>query len=299
MFRHWPVIVLLPVAALFFVGGPTGFSLPWVQYGWNLGHIAFFFVAALACHCYVPFRSALRVFLFITAVAMASVAIEFIQSGVGRSLSAMDVARNLTGATLGLAAVAWRNVPKWLVVCALFFGLADSVGFARAALADYTIQTQAPLIDDFQSSLTLGHWHGDTQHIDIPNSLDGQGKKNALQVTFSKNAQQKLEYYPLMRNWQGYELFTMRIFNPASEPIEINLRLNDKFHDLGEQEHPDRFNTSIVLNTGWNTIEIPITTIKTAPQNRDMNMADMRRLILHKQVTDQSIEFVIDDVRLK
>ena len=81
-------------------------------------------------------------------------------------------------------------------------------------------------------------------------------------------------------DWTGYASISLRIRYDGDESLRTVLRVNDRQHELGDQAHADRFNTSIELVPGWNLVEIPLAEVFAAPATRTMDAAAMSRLVL-------------------
>lgn len=269
--------------------------MPWQQYAWNLGHIGFFCLATLGIHSYRPFRATGHVFVFMAALLVISLIIEFIQSQLGRSLSTMDVLRNLVGAGLALFFVARPYLHLTLKGFLGFILALDLIGFSMRAWTDYKIQTQAPIVENFESVLTLGYWHGD---VDLVNEPVIEGER-ALQVKMTTNGTKKAEFYPMMKDWRGYSTLSIAIFNPENDGLTVTVRVNDEQHDLGPQNHTDRFNQTVLLDQGWNTISFDLNDIRLAPNNRDMDLTKMRRLIVFSSTLTENKTIFLDNITLE
>ena len=294
--RYWLALLLLPVASLFFIGGPNGVAAPFLRYAWNMGHIAFFVVATVAYSHFRPFKSTLQVFYYLASVLILSFIIEGAQSTFGRSMSTMDILRNLIGCALALWFVA-RPFLHISVISFLSFVLAiDLAGLAAAGYTDFLIQTRKPIVEDFESEFSIARWNGNlvssTEHV-----FAGQysGK-----VIFLPSKYPTVMLFPTLQDWTGYTRFEMTIFNPENEPMDINIRLHDKMHALSSaQQYNDRFNAVFELQSGWNTLSYRLEDIQNAPTSRAIDMNAIYALGLFLHDTQSTTELYFDEFILR
>lgn len=269
--------------------------MPWQRYAWNLGHIVFFCLATLGIHSYRPFRATGHVFVYMAVLLVISLIIEVIQSQLGRSLSTVDVLRNLVGAGLALFIVARPYLHLTLKGFLGFILALDLIGFGMSAWTDFKIQTRAPIIENFESVLTLGYWHGDIDLVDEPI----KNGERALQVTMTPSGTKNAEFYPILKDWSGYKTLSVSIFNPENDNLNVTVRVSDEQHDLGLQNHNDRFNQTVSLDQGWNTVIFDLDDIRYAPNNREMDITKMRRLIIFASSIIESKTIFLDDIILQ
>jgi hypothetical protein len=275
--RHWVAMLLLPVASLFFVGGPDALAGHTARYIWNLGHIVFFAVATYAFSKIKPFQSTLGVFSYFVGVLILSFFIEGIQNSLGRSFSTMDILRNLVGCAIALFFVA----RPFLHISALSFLTLilafDLTGFATTIWTDTHIQQRKPIVEDFESGLVFMRWNDDIEQSE-QHVFAGQ---YSAKVSFSVQKYSGTGLDFMLKDWTGFSTFELHIFNPGVAEEILTIRLEDGTHRMSlDQDYQDRFNRSFVLKTGWNTLNIPIDDIEYAPNNRDMNLNDMHQIIL-------------------
>ncbi|TCS41629.1 hypothetical protein [Reinekea marinisedimentorum] len=288
-------LLLALLASLFFVGGPAAYSLPSLRYAWNLGHILFFALLAIALHSLNANLTRQHALKIIFSVLLASIGIELLQSLIGRSLSGKDIFRNLTGFGLALALL-YRTPRLWVLAIPLTaFLVFDLSGFAKALHSDYLLQRQAPVIEDFQQAVTLRQWLGEIERV-----ADTEDRQNQVaKITFPAKKYSGVYFDSMLQDWSHYKLFSMRLYNPYPAQQELILRLNDVTHEHSTQEYNDRFNTVITLEPGWNRISIPLAVIKAAPAEREMDLSHMYRLMLFYGSLEAPRELLLDDIRLK
>lgn len=292
-FLFGPVLVL--TASLFFIGGPDSLALPTISYAWNLGHILFFALLALATNHWKPKLTREYPVQLLLFVLLISIDIELVQTLIGRSLSLNDVYRNLTGFGLALLVVRRSRMLVLLVLPLLFFLAKDLTGFAKTAYSDYLLQQRSPIIEDFEHSATLRQWQGQIELIE-----DKQSENNRLaQLTFPAKKYSGFYFDSILKDWTGYTQLTFRIHNPYDEEQALVIRLNDEAHERSDQEHKDRFNRLLQLASGWNEVSIPLQDIKQAPADREMDLTQMFRLMLFYGNLEEEKQLLLDDIILK
>jgi len=292
---HGYLLLLIPVASLFFIGGPAATALPVEKYAWNLGHIAFFIVATLAFAHFRPVRSNRDVYIFLAAVFGISIFIEVIQRFTGRDFSSVDILRNLAGAVLTLFFIA-RKYLKGILIGFFGFVLAlDLTGFTYTAVTDYKMQSRAPIVENFESLGTLLYWEGNIEQAS-ENRLAGQF---AGKVTLAANVPfPGVNQAPVLADWAGYESVEFNIHNSALHPLSVTIRINDKAHELSDQDYDDRFNRNFELANGWNQIDIPLNDIQQAPTTREMDLTQIYRVGIFSGTLEQPVTLTFDEIKL-
>ena len=91
----------------------------------------------------------------------------------------------------------------------------------------------------------------------------------------------------------------IEIENPESDDLSVNIRVDDREHQHGEQRFGDRFNRKVDLAPGIQTIRIALTAIKHAPDQRQMNMAEIVGLIIFATRQESGRRFVLHEIRLE
>ncbi len=293
--RHWSLLLLLPVVSLFFIGGPDGLAMPWLRYAWNMGHIVFFAAATVVYSQFQPFKSTLQVFSYLAFVLVLSFFIEGVQRVIGRSMSAMDILRNLVGCALALWFVARAHLHISTISFLGFVLIVDLGGFAMAGYTDYLQQNRKPIIEDFESEFSVARWGGNL----------ATSEKHVLQGRFSGRADFEPGNYatlmltPTLLDWSGYRKLEMNLFNPTSAELSMTVRIHDQEHARSTtQAHNDRFNQSLVLTPGWNNFVFSIDDIIHAPKNRTMDVENMFALGIFFSQLQQYQTLYLDQFQL-
>lgn len=281
-----PVVLGLALCVLFplfFFGGPDWASGPLHRSVWNLGHLIFFALAVFTWQVVFGIGGWRQWLLLSAGILVAGVIIELVQNGVGREPDWQDVVRNMIGAWLIMV---WRQpslvADRWLPAVALWplralvTGLLvfQIVPVVEVGVQQYRMARQLPVVFDIDQPQSVHFWSGDVARVPAPDRAFDHNLEIKMGVANYSGA--SLDNMP--GNWQGYEQLVFELYNPDTLPLEMSLRINDSVHDRGDNAYNDRFNTSFVVEPGWNTYRIDLAEVESAPAARLMEMTDIRRL---------------------
>ncbi len=261
----------------------------------NAGHIPLFGILALAMlrlstellakeiqNRYVHYVTAL------TAAAVIGAGAELLQIFLPRDADVVDFAKNVAGAACFLAIQSTRDArltSSWKAANAVSRTLLLSVStlVLIAALAPLLIWAAAylqrsyafPQIVSFDSYLSRlfveaqdaelqitkppQDWH--TAHAERVGRLNsGVGQYPGLWVN---------EPYP---DWASYRFLRMGVYSEMGNPIQLTIRIHDRLHN---DTYEDRFNESLTVRPGANSIQIPIERIRSAPEGRELDLENV------------------------
>ncbi|MCP4269142.1 MAG: hypothetical protein GY777_26845 [Candidatus Brocadiaceae bacterium] len=115
----------------------------------------------------------------------------------------------------------------------------------------------------------------------------------------------KLELYPspypgitlseFNQVWSTYNSLKFDIYNQE----DISLRLAIRIDDAKDPSYDDRYNHSIILNPGMNHNSILFSSLVTSGTDRNMNLANIQRVILFLIQPSEKRTIFLDDIRLK
>ena len=101
------------------------------------------------------------------------------------------------------------------------------------------------------------------------------------------------EPYP---NWTDYTSLKLIIHSEMDQPIEIHLRINDRHHT---DAYEDRFSRSITLQPDMNEVHVRLQEVRTAPADREMDMANIATIVLFAIQPEQPYIINVDNLRLE
>jgi len=169
---------------------------------------------------------------------------------------------------------------------------------AFAAVDDYHIWRDFPLLASFEHKDELGRWVAD-QNVKM-RRVDGLARdgKYAAAIDFAAGRYSTISMQYFYRDWHGFGALAMDVYNP-DEPVALMIKLYDLQHtETGHYDTDDRYNGSYILKHGWNEIRIPMQEIEHSPAKRLMELDQMRGLQLFLADQPKPRTLFIDHIRL-
>lgn len=276
-------VTSLLIVPFLFIGGPDWSSGPVYKSAWNLGHILLFALLTLTVRPW-QWLQGWRLWLAVTSVLLAAgIVIELLQYGHDREMDVQDLLRNLIGSWL---IIAWRPLffsgnrkTAGSVLMAAFTTLlllSELATTAQVAARQFQMNRQLPALYDFQREEPSPFWSGP---LTSSQAHAPEGSKS-LRINLGTETYSGVSLHNFPSDWRGLSTLSLTLFNPDSQPFSVTLRINDVEHDRGDNAYSDRFNFRLDLEPGVNTFEIPLATIEQAPDQRPMDMSEIRRLSL-------------------
>ena len=115
----------------------------------------------------------------------------------------------------------------------------------------------------------------------------------------------KLEIYPsdypgltpmlAVKDWHGYEEFSLDVFNPSGKKMRVEVRIDDR---QNFPDYNDRYNKSFVVKPGKNRISIPLETLVTSGTNRQLDLTHIDRLFIFMGRPEKQITLYIDSIKV-
>ena len=269
---------------------------------WNLGHLLLFFaVGWLALNCLHRYLNTKFIVLFIgfnAVVFLFGVLIEEIQLVLGRDYSFDDIYRNCLGTSLALVfhprtqltdqrlRVTLRTLSILPLLAVLLPITKNSIDWVSASLS-------FPVLSNFESAFERERWIGEDLNVI---ELDSGNRVMAHRFDTARYSSLSLMHLP--GNWVGYRCLRYRIFNPATDSLQLTIRINDRIHNETGFDYGDRFNFSFEVASGWNDYTVDLDDVRNAPQARSINMAEIAEVMFFTMSLDDSATLYFDDVEL-
>ena len=289
------MVALLLVVPFFFVSGPDWLATPVFRSVWNLGHVGFFAVLGVLLQRLTRERG-LHLWLGSSlAVLLASVAIEYIQTHLGRDASWADVAHNLIGLWLGLVWAYPKRYALWLRLLFTALVVPGLAGVAVAVAVEVKQAWQFPQLAGFESSLERRRVSG---RVWRSGEQASQGDYS-LAMHFYPKGYSTIDLEVYRGDWSAYQTLAMDIYIPGKEPLRLTLRVNDRQHNRNGNAYNDRFNQSLVLAPGWNLLRFALADIANAPQGRRMDLSQITNVTLFSKDLPEGRRAYWDNVRLE
>jgi VanZ family protein len=290
-------------AGLLFVGGPGPDSIRSVRQAWVSGHLLCFFLWG---YLYLSWRGDLPLRRLLIEVVLLSALVggmtEILQSLVGREPSWRDVFNDVLGGLLAILFFApgrgqlgapARHATQLLLLLVVAWSL---VPFSRALVDDIVSRHQFPLLSGFETPFERSRWGGKSRRY-LDEEIVYRGRK-ALRVELVSGWYPGvfLNFFPA--DWRGYAALQMHIHHSLPEPLELHLRIHDQHHRAADNLHSDRFNSTVVLNQGWNRIRVPLAEVASGPRERELDLRRVAGVGLFAVSLEDPQIITIDEVRL-
>jgi hypothetical protein len=304
---RFQTFLLLPpaliCAVLLFVGGPGPDSLRSVRYGWVSGHLVCF---ALWGYLYLSWRGNMPIKRLLVEVLLLSFLVggttELFQSLVGREPSWRDVLNDVLGGLLAVLFFApgrhqltapLRYAAQFSLVIVVVWSL---IPFSRALADDIISRYQFPLLSSFETPFEETRWGGKSRRY-IDQEIVYQGKKSLrVELVSGWYPGVFLNFFPA--DWRGYAALQMQVYHPLAEPLELHLRIHDQHHRDFNNLHRDRFNSTLMLEPGWNHVRVLLADVVNAPRGRALDLRRVAGVGLFAVSLEDPHIIYIDDVRL-
>lgn len=261
---------------------------------WNLGHIVFFFFFSLLVLRFRPEPSLYRGLIKTTAIALSlGLIIEISQTFVGRQGSLADISFNLIGA--GIAAL-WfyrRKTVKgkkrlWASYACLLLIAATPLllGVGNKILSYW----QYPVLLDFSYSLEQMRLNGSADIQVAP----FQQQPGAM-ITFGKEQYSGFNLGEFYSDWRDQQQLVIELVN-LDKTLPFTCRVHDQHHN---QAYNDRYNRRWQLPTGPQTLIMTVDDIRQAPKARDMDMANVAKLICFTTLATEQPRIFLKKIYLR
>lgn len=284
------LIAAIGATLLFLVEGPTIASSRLIHRIWNLGHIGLF--GTLTALTFWVFKERLQPVnaWWVHGAVVGTVAIlgsmaEVIQTLFDREASLDDAWRNVVGACLATAFLCparplSRRTRLILRLVAVTFLIIALFPLMRTASDELFRNRQYPVLSDFTTRFERDRWvatYGSRAWIS--DKLEKDTGRKALRVELGSELYSGVALSCPFGDFGPHENLRLHIWNDAAVPVDLACRVNDLEHN---NEWYDRFTDRFELQPGWNDVAFSIDKIRNSPRDREMNMAEIRVLILFR-----------------
>jgi VanZ family protein len=304
---RWSLVLIgIVLLGLTFSSPLSSYAARSLQHGWQLGHVLLFaiWVVLLAPFLSKRFPRPLpHLLIIIVASLLLGLAIEYLQSLIGRESSLRDLVFDLNGSLLALCGFVIGGtllLQKWtrriLYTLTLLISIYAIAPLTIAVIDEIHMHSSFPLLASFNSPLETGRWRG---KIEIVKLISEKGEDRALQVQLNTDHYSgvSLVYFP--RDWRAYQQLQIELFNPGRTPLALTFRIHDdKHYPLGQGDYYDRYNRSLTMVPGWNSIAIDLADLASAPINRDMDLANIQALGLFSVDLPKARDIYLGELKL-
>lgn len=258
-------LLLVAIAPFFFVTGPAFETARSVLAVWDLGHVVFFALLAVALYdywlpaSYHPTKKILCVILFAGVLGLI---IELLQLDVAsRTVGWADLLRDLAGSAIVLfwKMTGQRPGGRWqgnlARLLALALGVAVLLPLYCALDDERSARREFPVLSAFEREAELGRWRG-SAGLRLVTSPVRQGGY-AAEMLLQDEADSGVYLFYCPGDWGGKRALAFSVNNPGSALL-VNVRVLDHLPPGGKQKIHGQYNTTVLLATGWTDIAIPL-----------------------------------------
>ena len=298
------LLLIVGMLPFLFFGGLeiTGFRLqPKI---WDIGHIFLFWaITTLVLRKDPKLISRLGGYLlptFLLVIVAVSIPIELLQGLMQRSVSVTDIANNCIG---GILAIVFSHRDKMTdKFNGRFYKIGSIILLTLSQLplilhsSDWLRSLQEfPVMADFEHAAHAHRW--DKGEIDTIGNTSRQ-RNHVLKVNFSTDKYSNLSFDRFNGDWQSYDSFSYRIYNPYEAVLPLTLRIHDGKHQFNNWVHSDRYNQRLTLQPGWNDFKIALDDLRNSPRGREMDLSNIDNVLFFTSKLNAAITLYFDDVKL-
>lgn len=252
------------------------------------------------------YRIALVATMFLAVVS------EMLQIIGPRDADLVDLLRDLAG-TVSFLAVQWsfdrhvtaesrtrstRTRRRWLFLGVILF-LVSLTPLAVWQVAYFYRDAIFPQIVSFDSYLAnrfLVANGAELKIVEPPNCWPAHGDNLVGRLILSPGRYPGLAISEIYPDWRGYDYLEFTLFSPRLDTVHLEVRINDRWHD---NEFSDRYNSSLTVVPGLNQFSFRLTEVAAAPLTREMDMTDIRAVMIFAVKPAEEIRIYLDDIRLR
>lgn len=308
MTKRLLLVVLLLCGLLFEMPNASGWR--WVYAVWNFGHVILFAVLThivLRWRQQRPGRVAPGVrfcVMLVLSMTILGALIEVAQWVIGRDCEWQDIVADTIGAAVAvLFSREWRQAWPFgwqRIVSVIAGGLL--LMWALQDVVLHSIDTLARRISFPElyspASLTATAARLELLRINVAQVTDATlSSQPLLQVNLMPGEFSTFTLDQLYSDWQGYDALVWRWYNPGA-PLAFSCRAHDLQHERNGFDHRDRFNQTLELASGWNTLTFSLASIREAPATREMNLTRMRSIACFTSQLSQMRTLYLENVFL-
>ena len=169
--------------------------------------------------------------------------------------------------------------------------------FISVSIAYIERNVQQPILVSFDAR--IGRVFRHTQHATLHLSHDQVSKKTIGHITLEEGAWPGLIFNDIWPDWRDYSTLVIDFGLEGNEPLEINIRVHDRAHKLGDQPYNDRFNLSYKLQPGRHTLRVPLEQIRNAPKGRQMDLSQIEGIVVFCSAGHAGRQFQLVEIRLE
>ncbi len=298
-------LFIFVLIVLLFVGGPGYESHRIVTNIWDYGHVVLFFGLTSIFLSFKPLNNFKEIYIFLTILSLSlflGLLIEIIQLLVERSFDLFDVLNDVYGAMIGYLISRYRTLilsvfqKRIIILLTVFLVVLSLSSLIKVIFDEYYMRLEFPVLADFESPFELTRW--DTHLTSLKKSkIHVKNHQYSIRAIFYPGEFSDITLQHFVRDWSNYKKIVFSLYVEKQRTIE--LKIYDEAHIKNDYRYNDRFNKVIVLQSGWNDISLPLSEIINAPENRKMNITNIKSFSLFLTGVTKPVYLFLDSLMLK
>jgi VanZ family protein len=300
----WFVIFLLSVCLAFFSFIPqTGFVYPHLV---NSGHAFVFGLGAYLLMLIFSTPSAYKQVLFWAIFAfLLGVLVELLQPYFGRQRSIVDAYYDLLGS---VAAACWfisssshfsQSRRFYFRLFAVLLILSSLVYPGYRLYIQKQVDQNEPVIANFESFWWANiMWANNKARLErVKAPKDWSNESWVGRITFTKGARYPgISFAYIRPDWRSYDYLEFDLYSTHTTDFSLALRVHDLEH---QNQHHDRYNKLLAIKPGFNFYSISIADIKESPRTRELDLMQVKDLMLFISRPVDDMILYVDNIRLR
>jgi hypothetical protein len=300
--------IALSLVLLVHLYRPEGGGM-WFSTLYNVLHAPVFGVVSVSllvlCRLLTPWSPFRCLLTALAASFLLATISEIAQIPTERDASVLDLATDWLGST-GFLLIAFTvdrkanlSIPGrvGVTLAAIFACYLAALPLINMSAAYIERHAQLPLL--FDPAAKNAHRFVITQDSSASRTMYPFDRRSAYKIRLQNGRWPGIIFHDLWPDWSEYSVLVIEIGIDEPQPLTINLRVHDLMHLNGAQDREDRFNASYELASGAHTLRIPLDEIRTAPDERQINLQKMAGLVIFCQATDAGRDFYLASIRLE
>jgi VanZ family protein len=168
-----------------------------------------------------------------------------------------------------------------------------AAGYARRGAGYPVLFTPGSSLD----LLFVGLTAGPPELARAPATIARKPQESALRVPLQSRPYAGVTLDEPSPDWSGYDTLALDVGNAGRNDLALHVRVHDRAHDWTAG---DRFNGEARIPAGERvTVEFPLATIRTAPQGRMLDLANVAGVALYRAGPEGPREFWLFRVELQ
>ncbi len=293
-FQRWELVALATalLATPFLFLGPDWLHTPAGRAFTNFCHIPYTAILSVLVINRISLPTIKKYVAAFSIILSFGIAVELIQSRIGREASILDIGRNLLGFGLALFWTIPSSGVIWsarAVISTLALTQLSTFVFLLGVQIDQYYRF--PTLGDFENKWELINWQGENRQ----STLYSTKNKHSLEVNLQPGDYPGITLEDFPGNWQNYSYLNFDIYNPNQNSFELTIRVNDELHD---NTYNDRFNRVLSIEPGRNHFQIPLNEIELAPAGRKLDLSAVDTIIIFAVNVVAPLTFYTDNWHL-